>query len=66
VPAVSQEAFVSRIAAAVFVGRCKYSTRYPLLRPWKGDHYERVVARLYAVDVARKLPGLFREESVKL
>jgi len=58
VPAVSQEAFIGRIAAAVFAGRRKLP---PSVRRWHGDQYERVAARLYAVDVARKLPGLFRE-----
>jgi hypothetical protein len=55
--------FVGRIAAAVFAGRRKLP---PSWRPWHGDHYEHVAARLYAHDVAHKLPGLFREENVKL
>lgn len=61
---IDRAAFIERIAAAVFVGRRKYSMRYPDRRPWKGDSYEWVSAGAYAEDVARKLPGLFRTERI--
>jgi len=60
---MSQEAFIERIAAAVLAGRRKPAAGRNRIF---GDAYESVLARRYAQDVARKLPGLFRTDTIRL
>ena len=52
--------FITRIAKAVFVGRVK-NLGIP-----RDERYRQVEATIYAQDVARKLPGLFRTDVVRL
>jgi hypothetical protein len=60
---MSQEAFIERIAAALLAGRRKPTARRNHIF---GDAYESVLARRYAQDVARKLPGLFRTDTIQV
>lgn len=56
---IDESAFIDRIAAAVLAGRRKR-------RIIPDEHYARLQATLKAQDVARKLPGLFRADTIRI